>query len=169
MGPLKVELVWGCVHWCRSWVMPWSITSESLWLYMLYPCVWPQASLTPFSVCFPIFFFSSPPTLPYFPSPQRSTQPPRWLPLARHCPSHPRSSSSSSREKVRVREHYYFYTSHTHTLILRNRHVRRWERETSNVFTSFWVIPICRQKRNITSVHTSCSIKNRLNCVSCRY
>lgn len=57
MGPLKVELVWGCVRWCRSRVMPWSITSESLWLYMLYPCVWPRASLTPFSVHFLILFF----------------------------------------------------------------------------------------------------------------
>lgn len=46
-------------------------------------------------------------------SPQQSTPPPRWLPLARHCPNLPRSSSSSSREKVRVREHYYFYTSHS--------------------------------------------------------
>lgn len=43
---------------------------------------------------------------------QQSTQPPRWLPLAKHCPNHPRSSSNSSREKVRVREHYYFHTSH---------------------------------------------------------
>lgn len=55
-------------------------------------------------------------SLPY--TPQQSTPPLHWLPLARHCPSHPRSSSSSSKEKVRVREHYYFYASHTSSYVM---------------------------------------------------
>lgn len=55
-------------------------------------------------------------SLPY--SPQRSTPPLHWLPLARRCPSHPRSSSSSSNEKVRVREHYYFYASHISSCVM---------------------------------------------------
>lgn len=112
---------------------PRSRTSESLWWRVLYLRVWPQASLTPFSLSlsarFPRSVLFLPPAVPRFPPslrpsphPQRSTQPPRWLPLARRCPSHPRSSSSSSREKVRVREHYYFI--HFTHLALCNRHTK---------------------------------------------
>lgn len=68
--------------------------------------------------------------------PQQSTQPPRWLPSAKHCPSRRRSSSSSSREKVRVRERYYFHTSPIPSSC-NGYKKQRWAWETNIAFTVY--------------------------------